>query len=246
LNDPFHDKDLQALASLGVKLCVLGVADQPVTTVASFSATLVELNAGGEGCGIGDPGLTLTHSIVKLNAGNNPKITTVAPFAATLVELDARANCGIDDAGLTLAHSIVKLNAQGNPKIKTVAPFAATLVELSASGNCRIRDAGLTLAHSIVKLNALNNAKITTVAPFAATLVELDAFGRHYHEAQRNRQQEDHDGRTVRSNAGGARRRWRRLRDRRRRTHVGSQHREAQRKWKPEDHETGLKRLDIS
>jgi hypothetical protein len=173
------DQDLMALSEVGVHLRVLHVPDQPVTTVAPFATTLVELDASGSHCGIGDAGLTSAHNIVKLVAASNRKITTAAPFAATLVELNASGlYCGIGDAELTSAHNIVKLHAENNRKITTVAPFAATLVELDASGGYSgIGDQGLASARSIVKLDAFNNTGITTVAPFAATLVELDASG---------------------------------------------------------------------
>jgi hypothetical protein len=173
------DQDLTALSEVGVHLRVLHVPGQPVTTVAPFATTLVELDASGYYCDIGDAGLTSAHNIVKLYARDNQYITTVAPFAATLVELDASGGFGgIGDQGLASARGIVKLNASDNPHIKSVAPFAATLAELEARGpRCGICDAGLVSARSIVKLNAGNNPKITTVAPFAATLAELKACG---------------------------------------------------------------------
>jgi polo-like kinase 1 len=169
------DNDLQALAGVGVKLRVLRVRNQPVTTVAPFAETLVELDASGRDCGIDDAGLASARCILKLNAGNNPKITTVAPFAATLVELDASGeDCGIDDAGLASARCIVKLNAGNNPKITTVAPSAATLVELDASGNCRIGDSGLTLAHS------------------GSARWRMDLAHRHQRHAHQQAQQQNH------------------------------------------------------
>jgi serine/threonine protein kinase len=177
LTVPIDDDDLETLAQAGVRLRALEVFRQPVTTVVSMAATLVELHAGENECGISDAGLATAHGIVKLIASNNPKITTVAPFATTLTELDASGS-GIDDAGLSSALHIVKLDAANNPRVTTVAPFATTLVELNASGNCGIDDAGLASARGITKFNASGNAKVTTVAPFGTTLVELDASNR--------------------------------------------------------------------
>jgi hypothetical protein len=173
------DQDLDSLSEAGVHLRVLRVPDQPVTTVAPFATTLVELDASGLYCGIGDAGLTSAHNIVKLHAENNGNITTAAPFATTLLELDASGSCcGMGDAGLASAHNIVKLVAGSNKRITTVAPFATTLMELDVSGGYSgIGDAGLTSALNIVKLLAKNNESITTVAPFAATLLELDVSG---------------------------------------------------------------------
>jgi hypothetical protein len=161
---------------------VLRVPRQPVTTVAPFATTLVEVDAsGGWGCscGIDDAGLKSAHNIVKLYAVDNRKVTTVAPFAATLVTLDVSGGCGIGDKGLASAHGIMNLDASENRRITTVAPFAATLVGLAARGpdnrrdsgsfDCGLSDAGLAWAHGIVVLDAYNNPAITTVAPFAAT-----------------------------------------------------------------------------
>jgi hypothetical protein len=183
----------------------------------TFRRALLELSAAGRDRGINDAGLTLAHSIVRLNAGSNPKITTVALFAATLVNLDAHGGCGIGDPALKLARSIVTLNAGGNWTITRVAPFAATLLNLDARGSCGIGNAGLRSAKNIAKLNAGNNWRITTVAPFAATLTELDAsgsrcgigdarltFGAQHREALRREQPENHDGCTVRRDAAGA------------------------------------------
>jgi hypothetical protein len=53
----------------------LDVRNNPyITTVASFAAALVELDARG-GCGIGDAGLTMARNIVELDASGNKKIS---------------------------------------------------------------------------------------------------------------------------------------------------------------------------
>ena len=134
-----------------------------VTTVASFDASLIELDASESG--IDDAGLRTATNLVVLDA-DNTRIRSVQPFARSLLELSA--SCGISDASLRCATNIVCLDAAFSNTIRTVSPFSSSLRHVLAYGaTTSLSYKGLRSATKLVTLECDRNRKITMIAPFA-------------------------------------------------------------------------------
>ena len=172
---PLGDK---AIAE-ATQLVMLNASSNPrVTTVAAFGATLIELYAAGNVCGIRDAGLTTATNLVHLNVRYNSNIQSVTPFASTLLDLDAYEETVCADAALVNATNLVQLNCSNSDQITTVAPFGKSLRHLVAAYCTALDDDGLTSATNLVTLDCRFNPQITSLAFCATSLQQLIAAGK--------------------------------------------------------------------
>jgi hypothetical protein len=144
---------------------------------------LEQLYANG-GCGVNQTGLQNVTTLLKLDAGNNPKITSINHMTK-LQRLDASDGCGIDQAGIKDVITLLELDVSRNVKITSINHMTKLqklkATEFYDSLNfhryvCGINQEGLKDVTWLLKLNANNNPKITSINHMTK-LQKLDAEG---------------------------------------------------------------------